>query len=456
MKRVLERYGVPFAAIIGIVVIGMAAAIGILSNQRFYLPKWVPILGSDFVDYTIDFSSAKAVVPGQGQTVAISGVTVGAIADVKLYNGRGRVLVKIQRQYESRIHKDASAALRPRTLLDDMIIELDPGSKGSPLLPVGGNIPAERTMTPVEFDEVLSEFDADTRQYLAILLQQGSKGLAGDGGKDFGRLLRGLENTTTYSAKIAKALNVREAQIARTVTNLRAVMTEIGKNQDALATFVSSSADAFDAIGDSSADLKSVVDKSPDALRKTQQLLTTAGDLSVHLGRASRRLERPSAKLDDGFKQLISFMDTATPVLRDQARPFARDAQAPLGKLKPAVDDIAAGAKNTGTGTQVLRQLFDGIAYKPGGDNLSALTLAGWLGHAGMSLTSMQDAAGAVGRTVLYTDCDLIDTGNRTLRRDSPASRVILDLLGTATPNTILPNGQTAKAYCDASRTATP
>ncbi len=62
MKRVLERYGVPFAAIIVIVVIGMTAAIGILSNQRFYLPKWVPFLGSDLVEYTIDFSSSKSVV----------------------------------------------------------------------------------------------------------------------------------------------------------------------------------------------------------------------------------------------------------------------------------------------------------------------------------------------------------------------------------------------------------
>ncbi|MFT4035269.1 MAG: MlaD family protein [Patulibacter sp.] len=452
MKRVLERYGVPFAAIFVIVAIGLAAAIGILSNQRFYLPKWVPFLGSDFVDYTIDFSSAKAVVPGQGQTVAISGVTVGDIADVKLYNGRGRVTVKIQRQYTDRIHKDATAALRPRTLLDDMIIELDPGTKGSPLLPPGGNIPAERTMTPVEFDELLSEFDADTRQYLAILLQQGGKGLAGNGGRDFGRLLRGLEPMTVYTARIAKALNVRDAQIARTVTNLRAVMTELGKNQQALGTFVSASADAFEAIGESHQDLSEGIAKSPKVLDKTKQLLTDAGEISTHLGRASRRLERPTAKLDSGLQQLISFMNAATPVLRDQARPFARDAQAPLGKLKPAVQDIASSAHNVSTGTDVFNDLFNGLAYKPGGENLSALTLAGWLGHAGMSLTSMQDAAGAIGRAVLYTDCDLVTTGTNLIRRDSPASRVILDLLGTATPNTTLTNGQKASAYCAANR----
>lgn len=453
MKRVLERYGVPFAAIIVIVVIGMTAAIGILSNQRFYLPKWVPFLGSDLVEYTIDFSSTKSVVPGQGQTVAISGVTVGDISDVKLVNRRGRVTVKIQRQYAKRIHTDATAALRPRTLLNDMIIELDPGTKGAPVLKPGGNIPAERTMTQVEFDELLSEFDADTRQYLAILLQQGAKGLAGDGGRDFGRLLRGIEPTTVYTAKIAKALRVREAQIARTVTNLRTVMTELGKNQEALGTFVSASADAFDAIGDSQADLRGVVEKSPEALDKTQRLLDQTGRLSEHVGRAARRLERPTRNLDAGFKQLIAFMDEATPVLRDSARPFAREAQAPLGKLKPAVDDIAASAKNTSTGTEVLRQLFDGLAYKPAdGKNLSALTLAGWIGHAGMSITSMQDAAGAMSRAVLLTDCELVTTGSGLLRKDSPLARVALDLLGTPTPDTQLPNGQTASAYCTANR----
>jgi phospholipid/cholesterol/gamma-HCH transport system substrate-binding protein len=448
MKRVLERYGVPFAAIIVIVLIGMTAAVGVLANQRFYLPKWVPILGGDFVDYTIDFSSAKAVVPGQGQTVAISGVTVGDIKDVKLYNGRGRVSVKIQRKYADRIHTDATAALRPRTLLDDMIIELDPGTKGAPVLKPGGNIPSQRTMTPVEFDELLSEFDADTRQYLAILLQQGAKGLGGNGGRDFGRLLRGLEPTTVYTARLAKALNGREAQIARTVTNLRAVMTELGKNQDALGTFVSASADAFSAIGDSSADLRGVVQKSPEALRKTQDLLDATGRLSQHVGSASRRLQRPTRQLDDGLKQLIAFMDASTPVLRDQVRPFARDAQAPLGKLKPVVDDIAASAKNTSTGTEVLRQLFDGLAYKPAGDNLSALTLAGWLGHAGMSITSMQDAAGALGRAVIYTDCGLVTTGSNTLRKESPAARTILDLLGTPSGNSTLPNGQVASKFC--------
>ncbi len=85
-------------------------------------------------------------------------MTVGDISDVQLVNGRGRVTVKIRREYASRIHTDATAMLRPRTPLEDMIIQLDPGTKAAPLLKEGGNIPVAQTMTPVGFDELLSEF----------------------------------------------------------------------------------------------------------------------------------------------------------------------------------------------------------------------------------------------------------------------------------------------------------
>ena len=51
----------------------------ILSNQRFYLPAWVPVLGTDFFELKGEFSTAQSVTPGQGQTVDIAGVPVGEI-----------------------------------------------------------------------------------------------------------------------------------------------------------------------------------------------------------------------------------------------------------------------------------------------------------------------------------------------------------------------------------------
>ena len=68
------------------VAIGVAGYI--LVNQRFYLPAWVPVVGTDFYEVEAELSTAQAVVPGQGQTVNIAGVKVGEIGEVKLEDGR--------------------------------------------------------------------------------------------------------------------------------------------------------------------------------------------------------------------------------------------------------------------------------------------------------------------------------------------------------------------------------
>ena len=106
------------------------------SNQRFYLPHWVPVVGSDFVDYKAQFSTAQSVTPGQGQTVQIAGVDVGDITKVDLVDGRAVVTMKIRRKYTP-IYKNATALLRPKTGLNDMVIELDPGSQSADTAPAG-------------------------------------------------------------------------------------------------------------------------------------------------------------------------------------------------------------------------------------------------------------------------------------------------------------------------------
>ena len=87
MRSAISKHTRDFAAIVLLFVIALGVGGYILSNQRFYLPKSVPILGSDFVDYKAEFTTAQAVTPGQGQTVNVAGVAVGAIKKVELRRG---------------------------------------------------------------------------------------------------------------------------------------------------------------------------------------------------------------------------------------------------------------------------------------------------------------------------------------------------------------------------------
>ena len=71
-----------FVALIVLLVGALGVTGYILSNQRFYLPAWVPGIGTDFYEVEAELPTAQAVVPGQGQTVNVAGVKVGEVGKV--------------------------------------------------------------------------------------------------------------------------------------------------------------------------------------------------------------------------------------------------------------------------------------------------------------------------------------------------------------------------------------
>jgi phospholipid/cholesterol/gamma-HCH transport system substrate-binding protein len=162
-----------FVAIIFLLIVSLVVALVILSNQRLALPAGVPILGKDVVEVEAELVTAQAVTPGQGQTVNIAGVEVGQISSVKLEDGKAIVGMKIERDH-ARIYRDATILLRPKTGLKDMVAELNPGTPEAGELPEGERIPISQTLPDVNLDEILASLDADTRDYLRVLLGDAS------------------------------------------------------------------------------------------------------------------------------------------------------------------------------------------------------------------------------------------------------------------------------------------
>ncbi len=172
MIRQIKKQGRVFAAIVVLFVVSMGIAGYILSNQRFFLPAWFPLVGTDFYEVETELSTAQAVVPGQGQTVNIAGVKVGEVGEVKLEDGHAVVTMRIRDEYKP-IYKDATILLRPKTGLKDMILALDPGTESAGEVEEGGRIQVANTLPDVNPDEVLASLDGDTRAYLRILLNAG-------------------------------------------------------------------------------------------------------------------------------------------------------------------------------------------------------------------------------------------------------------------------------------------
>ncbi len=191
-------------AIIVLAAVGVVMTLWIFTQQKASLPNWVPIVGEEFDHITGDFTTAQAVTPGQGQAVDIAGIQIGKVTSVDLEDGHAVVGMDIEPKYMELIHPNASLLLRPKTNLNDMVVEVEPGS-GKDHIEDGHNFPLSQTEPNVNLDAFLGTLDADTRQYIQLLVAGGAQGIGGRG-HQFGNALRRLQPFSHYIASLNKAV----------------------------------------------------------------------------------------------------------------------------------------------------------------------------------------------------------------------------------------------------------
>ena len=103
----------------------------------------------------------------KGSPVRIAGVEVGKVTKVEpTSKGSDAVLVTMTIGKSGRpIHKDARAKIRPRIFLEgNFFVDLEPGTPTAPDIDDGGTIPINQTAVPVQFDQLLTSLQSDTRE----------------------------------------------------------------------------------------------------------------------------------------------------------------------------------------------------------------------------------------------------------------------------------------------------
>ncbi len=110
----------------------IAAAVGgyILAHENLKLPAGCRVLGTNYFTLKAEFQTAQAVTPGQGQAVTIAGAKIGEIASVDLRNGVAMVTMNVTPKY-ALIYAGRDAAAAPKTQLQDITVEVNPGTPSS-------------------------------------------------------------------------------------------------------------------------------------------------------------------------------------------------------------------------------------------------------------------------------------------------------------------------------------
>jgi phospholipid/cholesterol/gamma-HCH transport system substrate-binding protein len=406
VKRAIREHLRDFVAIGVLAVLALVATGVILVKQQANFPSWFPIVGEDHFVLKAQFSSAQAVTPGQGQTVDLSGIKVGSVQGVNLENGVAVVTMNIDPKYAPLIHRDASLLLRPRTGLQDMTIEIDPGTAGSKEVQEGSTVPLANTQPNVNPDQILASLDGDTQSYLQLLLQGGAQGLYGHS-EELSAGLRRFEPTVRDIARINAALAKRRQNLRRVITNFGKLSTELGHRDTELAQFVRSSNTVLGSFAKEQNAIRSTLQEFPPTLRQTQSTLTSTNKLALILGPASRKLIPSAQALAPALRQVRPlFRETKGPI-ENQIRPFARKVQTPLKHINQASQPLAKTTTSLAKGFNDLNLLLNALAYNPpGAEDEGYLFWASWLNHDTNSVFFTQDAGGPLRHGLVLLSCN--------------------------------------------------
>lgn len=404
MKRAIKTHFKDFLAIAGLILIALAVLLFILANQKAALPSWIPWLGQDFYSINVEMETAQAVTPGQGQAAVIAGINVGKVGAASLVDGVARVRLDIEPEYKELIHEDAEFLLRPKTGLSDMVVEIDPGTKG-PTPPEGTTFPVAQSMSNVQMDQILASLDRDTQDYLVLLLNGAGQGLD-NRGPELSQALRRFGPFATYTARLNGELSKRRKYIAKGVNSFSKVASELGNNNEVVADFITNSRKSLSNYAAQEASLREALREFPSTLEAGRINLAKSNQLSQLTRPTLLRLIPGARNLKSSLVSVQDLATSTTATVRDNIRPFTRDVQPVFNELGKT---SKAGAKSTpqlqGTFTE-LNTLLNMLAYNPPGDAEGFLFYAPWMYHNFNASVSFQDGSGPVRRTLNMITCN--------------------------------------------------
>lgn len=323
------------------------------------------------------FDAAHNVVPGL--QVRLAGRPVGTIRDARTDGGHALLELGITDERAWPLPAGTVARLRygPTAGYVVRYVELRPGPVGAPPLPENALLPADRTETPVEVDDVLRVMDrrgrAAARGYLAAadgaLGGQGDRlaatvGAAAESADAFAQVTDQLARSRTALATLVQTGASTSAALARRRPALQEAVSGFGRTYDELAR-------REPALGATLRALPGTLSRARTTLARAVPTLTRLDRLTGDLAPAARELRATAPDLAATLRSLRTVTPAATTAL------------AATRRAEPVISRLLATAPGFARGTTpVLRRLQPMLAcVRPYTPEVAGV-LSTWAGYA--------------------------------------------------------------------------
>jgi virulence factor Mce-like protein len=304
--------------------------------------------------FSADFREATLIA--QNADVRISGVSVGKIVKADERPGITRLTLEIKAKYAP-IPRDTRAILRRKTALGEAYIELTPGNPRAGELDDGGHLASSQIESTVELDELVREFDEETRDALKQFVTGLSIALDRRG-QDVNRAVGNLGPLASDGAVVLGSLDRQRRAVRQLVGDTGVVLGSLGRRQGELSSLIRASDRVFSTTARRNRELAETTRVLPTTLRELRPTFAQLEAFSREaapvvsalrpagraLGGALTNTRALAPQLGGLFMDLDKVIDvspTAVPAATDTVRaaqPLFRTLAFALRDLLPVVD----------------------------------------------------------------------------------------------------------------------
>jgi phospholipid/cholesterol/gamma-HCH transport system substrate-binding protein len=256
--------------------------------------------------YTVHARFANVVGLSKNDFITEKGVRIGRVSAIDLAPG-GRD-ANVDLSFDSiRLHDDATAIIRPRNLLGETWLEVNPGTPSRPELPDGAVLPVKKTVSPVQLDEVLATLTPPVRTALAQFIRETGTGLSGRG-EDLSMLVRQSEPTLGSTGATLDALNA--PQLGDLVATLNSDAATLASRSGELTSLVRNGNSLLGALAGDTRNIQSVIVDADVALGRADAVLH---DRTQGLGNTVGELDKATRSVTTLVDQAKPVVDAVTP-----------------------------------------------------------------------------------------------------------------------------------------------
>jgi virulence factor Mce-like protein len=256
----------------------------------------------------------------KGNEVRVGGFRVGVVEDVRPKvvetDGERRSIAVASLKLDKTIEplpKDSVLRVRPRSALGLKYIELTPGTS-SEAYARGDTIPLAKASEPLEYEDLFSTFDRDTRPAMQEATAGFGDSFAGRG-QSINRAIEALNPFFRSLTPVMTNLSDPDTELDQFFLQMGRAAEQVAPVARTQAALFTDMADTFEAISRNPQALQETIEKSPPTMdvsissfRVQRPFLADFADLSRRLRPAAQELPRSLPAINRAFA-------TGTPVL---------------------------------------------------------------------------------------------------------------------------------------------